>query len=210
MLRPESPISDSIEQARSADVRAWTADTDGVLDVYDNELIAALATMDIQGAHALRQHQASAIAHALNNNHVFLSLATGAGKSLCFQIPALIQARCDHKVTVVIEPTLEIISSQIRALSKYDIDVEVFASTVRIGERDEVARRIHTDGYRPALIYTTAESFFGRYYGTVFTGLRAEGALARIVLDEAHTVLSWQDFRPPLVSTCHKSASLSS
>ena len=201
MLRPESPISDSIEQARSADVRAWTADTDGVLDVYDNELIAALATMDIQGAHALRQHQASAIAHALNNIHVFLSLATGAGKSLCFQIPALIQARRHHKVTVVIEPTLEVISSQIRALSKYDIDVEVFASTVRIGERDEVAKRIHTDGYRPALIYTTAESFFDGPYSTLFTGLRDEGALARIVLDEAHTVLSWQDFRIPMVST---------
>ena len=199
MLGPPSPFQPF--DAHSVHVRALTADSDGVLDVYEDELTEALATMGIQGAHALRPNQSSAIGHALNNSHVLLSLATGAGKSLCFQIPALIQARRHHKVTVVIEPTLEIILSQIRALSEYDIDVEVFASTVRIRERDVVARRIHTDGYRPALIYTTAESFFGESYGYVFTGLRDKGALSRVVLDEVHTVLGWQDFRFPLVCT---------
>ena len=168
--------------------------------MYEDELTEALATMGIQGAHALRPNQSSAIGHALNNSHVLLSLATGAGKSLCFQIPAIIQARHHHRVTVVIQPTLEIISSQVRSLSGHEIEVEVFASTVRNPEKDLVARRIRTQDYRPALIYTTAESFFGPY-GSVFTTLRHKGALARIVLDEAHTVLNWQDFRPPFVST---------
>ena len=208
MLEPHSHASASIErspisqafEAHTAHVRALSADSDGILDVYEDELRTALQTMGLVGVSALRQHQASAIARALNNDHIFLSLSTGSGKSLCFQIPAIIQARHHHRVTVVIQPTLEIISSQVRSLSGHEIEVEVFASTVRNPEKDLVARRIRTQDYRPALIYTTAESFFGPY-GSVFTTLRHKGALARIVLDEAHTVLNWQDFRPPFVST---------
>ena len=195
-----SHVTGTSSVALSIDSRALTVDVESILDVYEDELNSALTTMGLHGAHDLRPHQSSAIARALNNSHVYLSLGTGAGKSLCFQIPAIIQARHHHKVTVVIEPTLEIISSQVRGLAGCTVEVEVFSSTVSVQEKDAVAERICKQGYRPALIYTTADSFFG-FYSTVFSTLRDRGALARIVLDEAHTVLSWQDFRPPLVSS---------
>ena len=54
---------------------------------------------------------------------------------------------------------LEIISSQVRSLSWYEIEVKVFASTIQNHERDLVAGPIRTQDCRPALIYTTAESF---------------------------------------------------
>ena len=101
----------------------------------------------------------SAIAQALNNDHIFLFLSTRTAKSLCFQIPAIIQAQRLHTATVVLQPMLEIISRQVRSLSRYEIEVEVFASTIRNHKRDLVVRRIRTQDYRPALIYTTAESF---------------------------------------------------
>lgn len=84
--------------------------TEQNFDVYEFEIDNALNLMNIGGTPALREHQASAIAHALNNQNIFLALATGAGKSLCFRIPAIIQARHHHQVTVVLQPTLEIIS----------------------------------------------------------------------------------------------------
>ena len=210
MLRPESstsrltrlaspsPIRGGPFKAHVTTVRALTIDSNGPLDAYEDELTVALETMGLEGVHDLREHQASAIAHALGNKHIFLSLATGAGKSLCFQLPAVIQAHYHQKVTVVIQPTLEIISSQLKALSGYNIDVEVIASIASNEEKNALAKRLYQEAYRPALIYTTADSFFG-HYNYVFTTLFGKDALARIVLDKAHTILDWQNFRPLVV-----------
>ena len=113
-------------------------------------------------------------------------------------MPAVIQAHYHQKVTVVIQPTLEIISSQLKALSGYNIDVEVIASIASNEEKNALAKRLYQEAYRPALIYTTADSFFG-HYNYVFTTLFGKDALARIVLDEAHTILDWQNFLPLVV-----------
>lgn len=172
-----------------------TIDTEQHMDIYETEINAALALMGIAGVPALREHQASATAHALHNEHVFLALATGAGKSLCFQIPAIIRAHHQQRVTVVLQPTLEIITSQVRALSAYGIDVEIISSLTSHEEKGSLAVRLSKDGpvYRPALIYTTSESSFS-HHNYVFTTLLPKGALARVVLDEGHPVLRWAGF----------------
>lgn len=176
-----------------------TTDTEQFFDVYESEINNTLESLEIAGIPALREHQATAIAYALNNENIFLALATGAGKSLCFQIPAVIQARHHQQVTVVIQPTLEIISSQVKALCAHGIDVEVISSLTSSEEKDTLAERLYKEAYRPALIYTTPDSFF-RHYNYVFTTLLGKVALARIVLDEGHTILYWKEFRPFMVS----------
>lgn len=174
-------------------------DTDQHMDIYDTKIEAALELIGIAGIHSLREHQASAITHALNDKNLFLALATGAGKSLCFQVPAIIQARHEQRVTVVIQPTLEIITSQVKALSARGIDVEIISSLTTSEEKNALAVHLNMGGYRPALIYTTSDSSFG-HYNYVFTTLHGKGALARIVMDGGHTILHWKEFRPLMVS----------
>ncbi|KZV58947.1 hypothetical protein PENSPDRAFT_728169, partial [Peniophora sp. CONT] len=115
MYAPFSPIRAGPSAAHIFSPRLSAVpsiDTDQHMDIYDTIIEPALELLGIAGVHALREHQASAITHALNNKNLFLALATGAGKSLCFQIPAIIQARHEQRVTVVLQPTLEIITSQ--------------------------------------------------------------------------------------------------
>lgn len=133
-----------------------TMDTKQGLDVYENEIAHALTLFGLNGIHALREHQASTIAHDLHRRHLFLVLATGAGKSLCFQVSAVIQATYQSKVPVVFQPTPEIISSQVRAPSAYCIDVEIISSLTSSAAKDELAERLN-GGYRPALICTTVQ-----------------------------------------------------
>lgn len=103
-------------------------DTDQHMDIYDTMIEPAFELMGIAGVHALREHQASAITHGLNNKNPFLALATGAGESLCLQIPAIVQARHEQRVTAILQPTLEIITSQVKALSAHGIDVGICSS----------------------------------------------------------------------------------
>ena len=120
----------------------------------------------------LREHQLSAIVLALKDEpelkHIFLSLATGSAKSLCCQVPAIVQSRSHQKVTIVIQPTLEITSGQVKTLKSLGIDVEIISSLVSGERKNDLASRLYQVGYHPALIYTTADSFFG-HYNYVFT-----------------------------------------
>ena len=105
------------------------------MDVYETEIDNALTRMGIAGAPSLRENQASVITHALHNENLFLALATGAGKSLFFHISALIKARHQAQVTVVIQPTLEIISNEVRAPSTHGVDVEIISSLTTSKEK---------------------------------------------------------------------------
>lgn len=156
-----------------------------------NTLLEALELIKIPDLASLREHQLSAIVLALKDEpelkHIFLSLATGSAKSLCCQVPAIVQSRSHQKVTIVIQPTLEITSGQVKTLKSLGIDVEIISSLVSSERKNDLASRLYQVGYHPALIYTTADSFFG-HYNHVFTTLKNHHAMARIVLDEDHTV----------------------
>ena len=169
-------------------------DTEQNLDVYETELLESLELFGIAGIPGLREHQATAIGHALTNEHIFLALATGAGKSLCFQVPAIIQASHHQKVTVVFQPTLEVISSQVQSLIPHGVSVEIMSSLTTSQVKRALAVRLN-EGYRPALIYTTTETFFNEFHSSVFATLYNRGAIARFVLDEGHTILHWRHFR---------------
>lgn len=160
MLRPHgsrnsaaisAPVSPRGELASAAQLSPRLSavpsiDTEQFMDVYETEIDNALTRMGIAGAPSLRENQASVITHALHNENLFLALATGAGKSLCFHIPALIQARHQAQVTVVIQPTLGMISNQVRALSTHGVDVEIISSLTTSKEKNDLAVWLNRDG----------------------------------------------------------------
>ncbi|KZV74037.1 ATP-dependent DNA helicase [Peniophora sp. CONT] len=172
-------------------------DTEQYTDILESSINGALNLLGIPDMSALREHQAEAMVQALLDKDLFLALATGAGKSLCFQIPAIIQATRSRRTTVVLQPLLEIISSQVDALAEKGVTTATFSGDVSPDHKDEFVRRMTTDGWRPALIYSTVDSFFGKYK-SAFSDLSEQGGLARIVIDEAHTVMHWRDFKPSM------------
>lgn len=137
---------------------------------------------------SLQAQQLLAILHALSGHHILLSLRTGAGKSLCYQLPAVIASRHQQNITIVIEPQLAIIQSQMGSLGRYPGPTTVQdLSGLNTSHAINQLHRLR-DGYRSDPVYTTSNTFFGAGFGNLFKRVYESGAIACIALDEVHGV----------------------
>lgn len=146
-----------------------------------------------------RQNQLEAINATLGGKDAFVLMPTGGGKSLCYQLPAIIRSGTTSGVTVVISPLLSLMQDQVDHLRK--LNIQAFAIN---GEAPPDLRRTIMEG----LTEKTPENFVELLYVTpemvtkssrivdAFIQLHRRHKLARIVIDEAHCVSQWgHDFR---------------
>lgn len=128
--------------------------------------------------------------HAARGRQIVL-LPTGAGKSLCFQVPALFLA----KPTLVVFPLLALMGDQSRRMAEAGLEPVIFRGAQSKEEREECFRRIEgTDGKPPAkLIIANPEVLAGN---AILDRIAARG-VSHLAIDEAHCVSEWGDtFRP--------------
>ena len=132
--------------------------------------------------------QLEVIKAVLERRNAFVLQPTGSGKSLCFQFPALVT----KKATIVITPTLSLMSDQCSALQVRGIRATYLGSTQK---DSDVERRVCDGEYD--IIYTTPEKFFGKsiHMSDFFSDLISGGNVGLIAVDEAHLVYSWKTFR---------------
>ena len=151
------------------------------------------------GIESFRGHQKSIINATLQGDDVFVIMRTGGGKSLTYQLPALLEGRYPQqgqpaKVTFVVSPLLSLIHDQEDQMNQYFCrnSATSFSSAIK---QDEVAQRwarVRDPTAGVCLVFVTPEKVHqsGKFRSEL-EKLQLQGRLGRFVIDECHCACQW-------------------
>lgn len=157
--------------------------------MYSTTMTPSQALQKYFGYSGFRHQQEAIIQHVLNGRDVLALMPTGGGKSLCYQLPAVLMGG----LTIVVSPLIALMKDQVDSLNVNGIPAAFLNSTQSPDEQQRVTDQLKKGNIK--LLYVAPERLFGQ--GSNLINFLRSLSVCLIAIDEAHCISHWgHDFRP--------------